>query len=108
MTSQGDAIKQLQTKNEWEATNHAVLLVGYGTEQRIPYWRVKNSWGDMWGEKGFFRIRRGKDLLAIESMAVVGHPRPKAAAPKVAKAKRATELPQIEQDGWEETVASDN
>ena len=60
------------------------------------------------GEKGFFRIRRGKDLLAIESMAVVGHPHPKAAAPKVAKAKRATELPQIEQDGWEETVASDN
>lgn len=59
------------------------------------------------GEKGFFWIRRGKDLLAIESMAVVGHPHPKAAAPEVAKAKMATEIPQIEEGGWEERVASD-
>ena len=32
------------------------------------------SWGPSWGENGYFRIVRGKDELAIESMAVMGHP----------------------------------
>lgn len=55
-----------------ELTNHAVLLVGYGTEPSsgLPYWTVKNSWGPAWGEGGYFRIRRGTDECAIESLAV--------------------------------------
>ncbi|XP_060583530.1 dipeptidyl peptidase 1-like [Ruditapes philippinarum] len=56
--------------NPWEITNHVVLIVGYGEEQGVPYWIVKNSWGTDWGEDGFFRIRRGNDECSIESMAV--------------------------------------
>ena len=60
--------------NPWEITNHVVSIVGYGEEGFVKYWIVKNSWGEQWGEKGFFRIRRGTDELSIESMAVAATP----------------------------------
>lgn len=61
-------------KNRWEPTNHAVVAVGYGTENGVKYWKVKNSWGTDWGEGGFFRIERGTDASEIESMASAAHP----------------------------------
>merc|ERR1719223_747461 len=54
---------------EWEQVDHGVLLVGWGEEDGQAYWRIQNSWGPDWGEDGFFRIARGVDEAAIESMA---------------------------------------
>jgi len=45
--------------------NHAVLVVGYGTDpDHGDYWKIKNSWGTAWGEKGFVRIKRGAGSIS--------------------------------------------
>ena len=46
---------------------HEVSIVGYGEENDVKYWMVRNSWGTNWGEDGFFRIVRGVNNLGIES-----------------------------------------
>ena len=38
--------------------NHAIAIVGYGTEHGVAYWKVRNSYGTAFGESGYFRIQR--------------------------------------------------
>merc|ERR1711879_888791 len=48
--------------------DHAVQLVGYGEENGVMYWLVRNSWGG-WGEKGYIRIQRfgeGKEPCGMD------------------------------------------
>ena len=52
--------------------NHAVTLVGYGTQNNVAYWIVKNSWGTNWGEKGYFRIRRGNGTCGVNCYITTG------------------------------------
>ncbi|KAE8753051.1 Cathepsin B-like peptidase 4 [Frankliniella occidentalis] len=54
---------------------HAVRLIGWGTENGVPYWLAANTWGIGWGDKGFFKIRRGVGECKIEGVRVVsGYP----------------------------------
>lgn len=49
---------------------HAIEIVGWGdyyeNSKKIPYWLIKNSWGDKWGDKGYFKIARGINECKIE------------------------------------------
>ena len=51
---------------------HAVRIIGYGTTAGIDYWLVANSWGSWWGDKGYFKIRRGANTANIESLPIEG------------------------------------
>ena len=52
------------------AIDHNVEVVGWGEEDGVPFWHVRNSWGTFWGEMGFFRIERGTNLLRYASRVV--------------------------------------
>ena len=54
----------------------AIKIIGWGiTDTGIKYWTVANCWGTNWGERGFFRIIRGKNECGIEEVANTGIPK---------------------------------
>jgi hypothetical protein len=53
---------------------HSVKIIGYGTENGVDYWLVANSWNTSWGNKGFFKIRRGVDECGFEDEVTFGQP----------------------------------
>lgn len=56
--------------------DHAVLLVGYGVENGIKYWKIKNSWGPAFGEGGYVRLTAFEKCLGIcgACQAYIGKP----------------------------------
>ena len=53
-------------KDEYYTVSHSVLLVGWGEENGVKYWKILNSWGKTWGENGFGKIRRGNNEIGVE------------------------------------------
>merc|ERR1712151_120050 len=68
------------------AQNHCVQLVGYDKTDAVPYWKLRNSWGNSWGEGGFIRLEVGKNLCGLANDAIFATAKLVAPAPKPAPA----------------------
>eukprot|EP00042_Codosiga_hollandica_P039298 m.328096 g.328096 ORF g.328096 m.328096 type:complete len:332 (-) comp55589_c0_seq1:85-1080(-) len=46
---------------------HCVQLTGFATDDSsgIEYWNIRNSWGKDWGEEGYIRVERNKNLCGL-------------------------------------------
>lgn len=58
--------------NRRQDMDHAMVVVGYGYDStlKVPYWIIKNSWAEKWGENGYVRLIKDKgNMCGIASMA---------------------------------------
>jgi len=58
-------------KSGQQNVNHAVLAVGYGTDENSgkDYWFIKDSWGTGFGIGGYFKMRRGVNMCGAADCA---------------------------------------
>ncbi|KAH0690022.1 hypothetical protein KY289_017380 [Solanum tuberosum] len=50
-------VKQKETEGQ-VVGKHAMLIVGYGEEEGVEFYLVKNSWGTEWDYQGYAKIKR--------------------------------------------------
>ncbi|KAL6907734.1 hypothetical protein ACP4OV_001904 [Aristida adscensionis] len=61
----------LRTGSCTDMLDHAVAVVGYGTDTSTgtPYWLIKNSWGKDWGDEGYVKLEMGRGGCGIAYVA---------------------------------------
>ncbi|XP_073445242.1 tubulointerstitial nephritis antigen isoform X1 [Dendrobates tinctorius] len=63
----------MSEKKHGKKGTHSVKIIGWGALRRPTiekFWIVANSWGNKWGENGYFRITRGDNECGVESLII--------------------------------------
>eukprot|EP00118_Oscarella_pearsei_P025187 m.307688 g.307688 ORF g.307688 m.307688 type:complete len:333 (+) comp42633_c0_seq1:50-1048(+) len=47
------------------ALDHCVMITGYDMTGSVPYWIVRNSWGNKWGIDGYIHLEMFKDECGL-------------------------------------------
>jgi len=47
--------------------DHEISIAGWGEEDGVKFWWLRNSWGTYWGIGGWMKIIRGTNNVAVES-----------------------------------------
>lgn len=53
---------QYHCDNSFNNLNHAVQIVGYDKTASTPFYIVRNSWGDAFGDNGYLYISIGNNM----------------------------------------------
>lgn len=53
---------------------HSVKCIGWGIEGNVSYWLMMNSWNSTWGDRGYFKIRRGTNECKVDNSSTSGVP----------------------------------
>ena len=50
------------------ALDHATNVVGFGSENGVEYWIMRNSWNTTWGDEGYMyvKIEDGAGICGIQ------------------------------------------
>ncbi|XP_069355820.1 cathepsin K-like [Maniola hyperantus] len=48
-----------------KSSKHAVVTVGWGQERGEPYFILKNSWSEAWGEGGYIRLQARANTCGV-------------------------------------------
>merc|ERR1712151_1290979 len=51
--------------------DHCVMATGFNTTAATPYWIVRNSWADTWGEEGYVYLEMAKNSCGLADDATI-------------------------------------
>ena len=75
-----------------------MLLVGYGQENGVDYWLIRNSWSSYWGDQGYVKIAQTPNDCGVSTSptyAVIKSPPEPPVWPKAYTAEGTIKLPYI-------------
>ena len=61
-----------RTEKAYCVGQHAIRIIGWGSESGQDYWLIANSYGANWGSGGLFRMRRGNNECNLEEQIIAG------------------------------------
>merc|ERR1711874_451187 len=51
--------------------DHCVMATGFNTTAPTPYWIVRNSWSDTWGEEGYIYLEMAENTCGLADDATI-------------------------------------